>query len=185
VARWRRDVAALAGCAVLWWFGMRGTRVPLLGAADLGFHELGHAICYVLDAALPWPEVVTAAAGSAFQIGVPLALAAYFFSSRRGDHVAGALCLAWAGTAAADVARYVRDAPTELLPLIGGKHDWATILGPEHLDRLDEAAAWAAAFDRLAWVLFLVAVLVPLWSLLTYRQRRDAARLHLLRDRPS
>jgi hypothetical protein len=166
VARWRRDAVALGGCAVLWWFGMRGTRVPLLGAADLGFHELGHAVCYVMDAALPWPEVVTAAAGSVFQIAVPLVLAAYFFGARSGDRLAGSLCLAWAATATADVARYVRDAPHELLPLIGGKHDWATILGPEHLDRLHDAGALAAAVDRLAWVFLAVAIAVPAWAVL-------------------
>jgi hypothetical protein len=165
VARWRRDAAALLGCAVLWWFGMRGTRVPLLGAADLGFHELGHAACYVMDAALPWPEVVTAAAGSVFQIAVPLGLAAYFLGSR-GDRLGASLCLAWAATATADVARYVADAPHELLPLIGGKHDWATILGPEHLDRLSDAAALAAAVERLAWVFLAVAVALPAWAVL-------------------
>jgi hypothetical protein len=176
VARWRRVAAALVGCVVLWWFGMRGTRVPLLGAADLGFHELGHAVCYVMDAALPWPEVVTAAAGSVFQIAVPVLLAAYFLGAR-GDRPAGSLCLAWAATATADVARYVRDAPHELLPLIGGKHDWATVLGPEHLDRLDQAGAWAAAVDRLAWVFFVVALALPAWAVLCRRTgsqyRRD------------
>jgi len=162
---WRRDVATVLGCVALGWLGLRGHRVPILAGADLGFHELGHLVCYVIDAALPWPEVLTAAAGSIAQVAVPVGLAVYFLAVRR-DRAGGAVCLAWAATSAADVARYVADAPTESLPLIGGKHDWATILGPEHLDRLDDAARWAAAVDRLSWSLFAMAMSVALWGLL-------------------
>ncbi|HVM51609.1 MAG TPA: hypothetical protein VM262_00300 [Acidimicrobiales bacterium] len=156
---WRRDLAALGACLVLGWLGLRGQRVPILAGADLGFHELGHLVCYVIDAVLPWPEVLTAAAGSAFQVGVPLGLSLYFAVGRR-DHRGAAVCLAWAATAAADVARYIADAPYEALPLIGGTHDWATVLGPAHLDRLHAAADVAAAVDRAALALFGLAVLV-------------------------
>ena len=176
---WRRDLAALAACLGLGWLGLRGEPVPLLAGADLGFHELGHLVCYVLDALLPWPEVLTAAAGSATQVAVPLGLATYFLVARR-DHRSGAVCLAWAATSAADVARYVADAPVEALPLIGGKHDWATILGPEHLDRLGDAARGAAAVDRLAWALFVLALLASLGGLfvaLTGPSRVSATKL--------
>lgn len=157
-------MVALAGCGLLAWLGMRGGRVPLLSMADLGFHELGHLVCYVLDAFLPWPELVTAAAGSGFQVGVPLGLAAYFLLAPR-DRLGGALCLAWAGTAAADVARYVADAPYQAMPLIGGQHDWASILGPEQLDRLDDAAGWARAVDGAGWLLVAAGVVVALLPL--------------------
>lgn len=155
MASWRRDVGALVACAVLGWLGLRGGRVPLLAMADLGFHELGHLVGYVLRP----PEVWTAALGSIFQVLVPVGLAGYFLGVRH-DRLGGSVCLAWAATSAADVARYVADAPVEALPLIGGTHDWATILGPEHLDRLDRAAAWAAAVDRLAGALFVLALVV-------------------------
>ena len=162
---WRRDLAALAACLALGWLGLRGQRVPLLAGADLGFHELGHLLCYAFDAAMPWPELLTAAAGSIFQIGVPLALAVYFLAARR-DHRGAGVCLAWAATSTADVARYVADAPYERLPLIGGKHDWATILGPEHLDRLQDAGTWAATMDRLGLALFVLALLASVGGLL-------------------
>lgn len=162
---WRRDLAALATCLALGWLGLRGQRVPLLAGADLGFHELGHLVCYAFDAALPVPEALTAAAGSIFQVGVPLALAVYFLAARR-DHRGAGVCLAWAATSASDVARYIADAPREALPLIGGKHDWATILGPEHLNRLQDAGAWAATVDRLAWALFVLALLSAVGGLI-------------------
>jgi hypothetical protein len=143
---------------------MEGRRVPILSAADLGFHELGHLVCYALDTVLPWPEALTAAAGSTFQIGVPVGLGAYFWFRRR-EAAGVSVCLAWAATSAADVARYIADAPYERLPLLGGKHDWATILGPEHLDRLGDAARYAASMDRLAYALFALAVVAPAASI--------------------
>jgi hypothetical protein len=157
-------VGALVACLVLWHFGMEGERVPILSAADLGFHELGHLVCYAIDTVLPWPEALTAAAGSFAQIAVPVGLAAYFWLRRR-DTAGVSVCLAWAATSAADVARYIADAPFERLPLLGGKHDWATILGPEHLDRLGDAARYAASMDRLAYALFAVAIVVPAGSI--------------------
>jgi hypothetical protein len=127
-------------------------------------------VCYILDAFLPWPQIVTAAAGSGFQVGVPLGLAIYFLAFR-GDRPGGAICLAWAATAALDVARYIADAPFEDLPLIGGKHDWAYILGPEQLDRIGDAGHLAGLVTGLGWVLlvgsFVVAALPILRWLFT------------------
>ncbi len=145
-----RCVAGALGCALLAWFSvMRDVRVPLLGLVDLGFHELGHLLTYV------FPDVVTAAMGSTTQIAVPLGIAAYFAFARR-DLVASGLCLAWAGTSARDVAVYVADAPYQRLELIGGEHDWAFVLGPQHLDALG-AAGTIAAVIRISGVLLLLA----------------------------
>jgi hypothetical protein len=131
-----RYIAGVVGCLTIGAYPfLLGKRVPLLGLVDLGFHELGHLLTYSL------PDVATAMAGSAAQVLVPLGLATYFVIRRR-DLLATGLCLAWAGTAAADVAVYVADAPYEALPLIGGQHDWAFILG--RLDALGAAGAIAA-----------------------------------------
>ncbi|HEY7755814.1 MAG TPA: hypothetical protein VID69_06280 [Actinomycetota bacterium] len=145
-----RYLAGVAGCLLLAWFSvLRDVRVPLLGLVDLGFHELGHLLTSSL------PDVITAAMGSVTQVAVPLGLAAYFAIVRR-DAVGAGICLAWAGTAARDVATYVADAPFERLPLIGGEHDWAFVLGPEHLDALD-AAATIASVIRVGGTLLLLA----------------------------
>ncbi len=56
---------------------VRGTRVPLLRLADLGFHELGHLLTYTL------PDVITAAMGSITRVLVPVGLAVYFLMVRR------------------------------------------------------------------------------------------------------
>ncbi len=142
--------------AVAWFAFVRHVRVPLIGLTDLGIHELGHLIFYVVPAG----ALVTAIAGSALQVLAPSCAAAYFV--RRRDLVAFAACLAWVATNLADVAVYVADAPTEQLELLGGEHDWAYILGPEQFDRLDLAGSIATGLRFTGLVLLLGAVAVLL-----------------------
>ena len=134
-----RYVAGVVGCAVIGFFPfVQQRRVPLLGGVDLGFHELGHMLTYV------FPDLMTALMGSIFQVAIPLGLAAYF-GLRRRDLLAAGLCLAWAGASAFDVSVYIADAPFQRLPLIGGSHDWAYLLGPAALGNMSSAAGIAGA----------------------------------------
>jgi hypothetical protein len=158
-----RYAAGIAGCALLAWFTLRTEPVPLLWRVDLGFHELGHFLTYWL------PDLGTALMGSVFQVLIPLGLAAYF-SLRRKDLVGTGLCTAWAGASLQGVSVYVADAPFRLLPLLGGEHDWAFILGPAELDALDAAPELALAMRVMAILLVLAGGAVCLWRLL----RRDA-----------
>jgi hypothetical protein len=152
-----RFVAGLAGCIVLGWFAfVRAEAVPVLHLVDLGVHELGHLLTYV------FPDLVTAVAGSAFQILVPAGLAVAFWFGVR-DRMAAGLCLAWAGASAQQVAVYVADAPYQRLPLIGGEHDWAFILG--RLGLLDRAEGVATAVLGLGVVLVLAGMTACLWGL--------------------
>jgi hypothetical protein len=142
-------LAAVMTCALaLWWAFALGERVPLLWGVDLGFHELGHLLAAWM------PTVLTALAGSATQVAVPLGLAAYFGLLRR-QPLSASLMLAWAGTSAQNVSVYVADAPTQYLPLLGGgRYDWAYILA-DHLD-------WAAP---LAWTVWLAGLLLAIGGL--------------------
>jgi hypothetical protein len=143
-----RAKALLGGlwCALLGACFLTGRFVPLLSLVDLGFHELGHFVTYVL----PW-DIVTAAMGSIAQVAVPFGCAAYFYVMR-AERVSAAVCLAWAGTSAWGVHVYVADAPYERLELIGGDHDWAFIL--DDLGSMDAAAGLA----RLVWLFGLACV---------------------------
>ncbi|HEV2756200.1 MAG TPA: hypothetical protein VG318_10560 [Actinomycetota bacterium] len=163
-------VAGAAACCVLGWFAfVRGTNVPVLSLADLGFHELGHLLTYV------FPDVVTAMMGSVTQVAVPWGLAAYFFVGRR-DVFGGVFCLAWAGTSAQNASVYIADAPWESLQLIGGYHDWAFVLGPEHLDVLHRAADIAAVVRGGGLVMLLNALVISLaGAALSLRQPLPAA----------
>lgn len=154
-----KAAAGLAICALFGWIAfVSGGNVPLLQYVDLGFHELGHLLTY------PLPDLVTAAMGSIVQIAVPWGLALYFMLVRR-DTLGCVFCLAWAATSARNVSVYVADAPIQALPLIGGEHDWAYILGPEQFDALDRSAALAATIELLGAGLLVLAVVVCLTSL--------------------
>lgn len=144
---WRPLSAAAVILVLAYFVYVMDTRVPLLGYVDLGFHELGHLIGYII----PISERLTAALGSITQIAVPLGLAVYFLWWRK-DQVAGGLMLAWAGTSAWDASVYIADAPYERLQLIGGDHDWAFLLGPTEFNN------YAIADDLAAFVEFTGAI---------------------------
>lgn len=149
-----QPLAGIVVCCALGWFAfVREVDVPVLALADLGVHELGHLLTFVL------PDVVTAMAGSVLQVAVPWALAGYFLGMRR-EVLGGVFCLAWAGTSAQNASVYIGDAPYEALPLIGGSHDWAFVLGPESFDALHRAAEIAAVVRLGGLVLLLNALLI-------------------------
>jgi len=159
-------VVGLAACLTFGWFAfVRGTRVPLLGLVDLGFHEFGHMVTYWL------PDIVTAFMGSITQIAVPLAVALYFFAVRK-DSLGAGVCLAWAGTSAQNVSVYVADAPYERLELIGGLHDWAFILGPGHLNMLSSASTIAMAVKVFGFALLLAGIGCCVAGLVSGRRSR-------------
>jgi hypothetical protein len=172
-----RHLAAFAALVVVGIFSVgQSSRVPLLWRFDLGMHELGHLIGYIL----PIPEVAVAAAGSFAQVVVPLGLAVYFAVGFR-NHVAGAVCLAWAAASLQDVSIYVGDAPFERLPLIGGRHDWAFILGPEGFDQLAKAEDLAGIVRVMGIAMLLLSIVlvaVDLW-----RDTRPTGYLEMMEGR--
>lgn len=173
-----RFVAALAFCTVAAWFAfLRGVRVPLLGWADLGFHELGHLL------ASPLPRTVMFLAGSFTQVAVPVGLAVYFWAVR-DDLVATSVTLAWAAASAQDVSVYVADAPYQRLPLIGGQHDWAFLLGPAGFGGMDQAAGLARAVWLFGLAVLLIAVAAAVVGLVRARRGRVAAPDPAVRIRP-
>jgi hypothetical protein len=145
--RWRWIAAGVAvvvlGVATL----LSAGQVPLLSAFDLGVHEFGHLLLGWLPA--PGPAL----GGTFVQFGVPMGLAAYFALARR-DLPAAAVMFAWAGSTLVNVAIYLGDAVDQALPLIGGAHDWAYVLGPEVFAALPATAAISAALKALALALF-------------------------------
>ena len=164
-----RSLAGIAACLALGYYAfVKGTRVPLLGGADLGFHELGHLLTYA------FPDIITASMGSITQIGVPLGLAVYFLVARR-DWVAGGVCLAWASTSAQDASVYIADAPYQMLQLIGGEHDWAFVLGPENFNMLDRADTVAATVKGFGFAMLLTGIAFCIASPFLEKRRQAAS----------
>jgi hypothetical protein len=163
-----KSSACAFACLLLGWFAfVRGHNVPFLSGVDLGFHELGHLLTRWL------PEVLMLMAGSITQVLVPVGLATYFLWKRR-DLAAGGLCLAWAGTSAQNASVYIGDAPYQRLQLIGGLHDWATVLGPEHFNILGSARVISIAVLGAALGLFIAGLSLCCAGLFVDRRRRRA-----------
>ncbi|MBT8214582.1 MAG: hypothetical protein KJP12_05095 [Acidimicrobiia bacterium] len=179
-------VAGVVICAVAGWIAfVQVERIPLLGYADLGFHELGHLVMYMF----PISEILTAAMGSIFQVAIPGGLAAYFWLKRR-DRFATAVTLAWAATSARDVAVYVADAPHRALPLLGGDnvtHDWWFILG--RFDAIDRAGSLAGLITVMGIITLFGAIAICVMGLVDlhgwrFKRRPSVAGLPVREARP-
>lgn len=166
-----RFVAGIAVCLVIGWFAFaRGGPVPILSGVDLAFHEASHLFTSFL------PRVMYFAAGSVGQILWPLGIGIAFLAINK-DLLGAGLCFAWAGAAAQNVSQYIADAPTMGLPLIGGMHDWNTILGPDHLDALDAAKGLSQVVWTGGSVLWITGIGLCVWG--PWAMRRRARRLSL------
>ena len=156
--RWGRNaISAALGGVVAWFAFIAHREVPVLDWFDLGMHEVGHMVTLFA------PRMVMFLAGSVAQIAVPLALA-WYFGFIRHDIAGGGFCLAWAGASAWDVSVYIADAPAQALPLIGGEHDWAYLLGRQGFDAIHLADEIAGFVEYIGAVLAVVGIGWALWA---------------------
>jgi hypothetical protein len=125
--------------------------VPILDSANLVIHEAGHPIIGLFSGRL------AVYGGTLFQLLFP-ALVIFHFQ-RRGEAVGLAFGLVWLGENLLNVARYMADARTQALPLVGGgEHDWSEIFSRWGVLDSDTAIAGFTAF--LGWSLMAAA---PAW----------------------
>lgn len=134
------------------WFGDEGW-VPVLDSANLALHEAGHPLIGMFS------EGATVYGGTLFQIAFPVAAVWHFC---RVDNVAGAAgAMVWLGENLFNIARYMADARTQDLPLVGnGEHDWTEIFsrwGVLHLD------GHIAGLTRLVGVCLIVVALTGIY----------------------
>jgi hypothetical protein len=119
--------------------------MPFLDGVNLVFHEAGHPVFGILG----W-ETLTILGGTLLQVGVPLLLLGSFWLKRHAVGVA--LCGQWAGQNLLNIARYIADARTQELPLVGGgEHDWGNLLAQWDCLPKDHLIAGRVAF--LGWML--------------------------------
>ena len=126
------------------------------GGINLGIHELGHVVFS------PFGPFIGILGGSFWQVAVPLL--AFWIFHRQGDYFAHSVAACWLGTSLFNLAAYIGDARSRVLPLVspfGGEeiiHDWHYLLGTLGLLPLDGALAFlvrvlafAAMVAGLAW----------------------------------
>lgn len=137
----------LLGLALLWLLYRLFTKNPFWFTHNLHLpiHEAGHMIF------MPFGEFMHFLGGSAFQVLFPAVFTGSFFLRR--DYFAAAITLLWIGDSLIDVSFYVGDAYRQEMPLLGGEHDWAVLLGmldmTHHADLLGGLTWWAGALTML------------------------------------
>jgi hypothetical protein len=122
--QWRAPLLAL-----LAWDGVRHLRDAEQGGffagITFGVHEFGHLLFAFFG------EFMTVLGGSLTQLLIPLATALLLYRSR--DFFGIAVAGAWLSSSLIDLARYIGDARTLDLDLVGfgenAVHDWAFLLG--------------------------------------------------------
>jgi hypothetical protein len=142
------------------YFSLSGERwVPLLDSANLVFHEAGHPIFGVLS------ERLMVYGGTLGQLAFPLVALVAFW--RKRETISFAFAGLWLLQNFFNIARYLGDARTQELPLVGGgEHDWTEILSRWH---------WLQADTKIASAISFVSgvAIVALWVWLLMRWLRD------------
>lgn len=112
----------------------------------LPIHEAGHLFF------TPFGEFIYFLGGSFFQVFFPFCFTLSF--AWRQDYFASLITLIWVGDSIIDVSFYIGDAYKQQLPLIGGEHDWAYLLGEldwvHHADLLGSLSWWWGALVMLS-----------------------------------
>lgn len=106
--------------AILTFFTWRifsGEVILIIDNADLIFHEAGHFILIFTGQTLRF------LGGTLGQIFFPIVFAFSFLRYRQYYSVT--IMLWWLGENLTDIGIYMADARAQILPLIGGEHDWA------------------------------------------------------------
>jgi hypothetical protein len=133
-----------------------------LDHVNLPFHEFGHILFG------PFGETFHFLGGTLSQLMWPFILVIYFIM--RKEWLSSSFCLFWFGENFLNISKYVADARSMSLPLVGGGiHDWNFLLGK-----------WGALkYDHtIAMILFVIGVLVMTasigWALFA-KQKTDTA----------
>lgn len=164
-SRWQPvSGAALLGVVLavvgILWLALRTEQgwVWILDNALLAIHEAGHPLIGMFSNRL------MVYGGTIFQILFPLLVAWHF---NRENHTLGvASGLIWLGDSLLNIARYMADARSQILPLVGGgEHDWTEIFQRWHVLALDTRIA---GFTRWIGILILLGTLYWLWQRYSY-----------------
>ncbi|MDO9054036.1 MAG: hypothetical protein Q7U37_08950 [Gallionella sp.] len=142
-------------CALLiLWLSHSGDRwVFLLDSANLAFHEAGHPLFGLLS------ERLAVYGGTLAQLMFPLLVLFSFYRQRASFSCACAVL--WLGENLFNIAVYMADARTRILPLVGGgEHDWTEIFGRWGVLDWDMGIA---GLVRLAGWLLIVGAGIGLW----------------------
>jgi hypothetical protein len=136
--------------------------VFLLDLANLLFHEAGHPFFGLFS------DRLMVYGGTLGQLVFPVALAVSFW--RKGESLGFAAAWIWFFENWLNIGRYMADARSQMLPLVGGgEHDWTEIFNRWHVLQYDIQIGAAAKW--MGWVGMLAAVAWFLWRFVADRSR--------------
>ncbi len=164
VDRWwyRTGKFFLIGLMGFFFFYMviKGSSWCFLDYVNLPFHEFGHILFG------PFGETMQFLGGTFGQLMWPVILFIYFF--RRKDLLASSFCLFWFGENFLNISKYIADARSMVLPLVGGGiHDWNTLLGKWGMLKYDRTIAKGVFFIG---VVIMTASMV--WAILITKKKK-------------
>jgi hypothetical protein len=136
--RWtaRAGKSAVIGLMTFFFFYMVIKRSSwcFLDYVNLPFHESGHIFFG------PFGETIQFLGGTLGQLMWPFILIIYFMI--RKERLSASFCLFWFGENFLNISKYIADARSMGLPLVGGGiHDWNFLLGKWHVLRYDHTIA--------------------------------------------
>lgn len=163
IAVWQLLAVAAFGVLVIVLGNSGDYWIPILDSVNLVFHEAGHPIFGLLDGRLG------VYGGTLGQLLLPLLLAVSF--RRRREAVSTSLATIWLFQNFFNVARYMGDARSRVLPLIGGDHDWTEIFSRWQVLHLDTRIAGLVSLLGFLGVLLAWGALAWIWWLQKAEER--------------
>ncbi len=134
----------------LTWKVGRGEDFLILSGFNLLMHEAGHLIFNLGG------ETLGFLGGTLMQLLIPIICAGVLIREQR-DWFGVLVCGWWWGENGVNVGRYMKDAQSQLLPLIGGEHDWAHLF--TKWDMLERAEALGKGMIDLSIMVMISMVL--------------------------
>lgn len=158
---------------LLAWDGQRHLKDPdaggLFAGITFGVHELGHLVFAAFG------EFLTVLGGSLNQLLIPIAAGLLLYRHR--DYFGVTVAGAWVASSLMDLARYVGDARSFELDLVGfgedSLHDWAWLLGRFGILQYDRVLA--QVLRGAAALLLLASLLLGTWLCVRMRAATRSA----------
>lgn len=150
---WGSMVGSALFLSYFWYCILYPTEWHFIDAVNLIFHEAGHAICIF------FPQLITATAGSFFQLLIPAVFVVYFYQRR--EVLSASLLMLWFAQNLMSVSLYMRDAIPMKIPLLGGDsvtHDWNYIFSSVGL--LRQSAFIADIFLMISYICLIASTIL-------------------------
>jgi len=132
----------------------------MFSGITLAFHEMGHLLFGFLG------HFIGSLMGSGTQVLIPILVIVLFYK-QQGDFFGAAVGGFWLSFSLFELARYVGDARSMDLPLVGftsdPEHDWNYLLGTMHLLAADHALAFLIRV--VAFVIGAASLAFAIWLL--------------------